>query len=183
MAEVLRDAQQDFWRSPASLKPVEEPLIPVEASAMADACGNCGSEYLIAAKFCHVCGVKRTAASKADTQSDEIANLWSQMGSWARPAMESGANWLQRLSFPDWLRYLHFHEIKHRVGLPMASFIAFIIGLGCIAGAVGVSLFYKASNLAEFQAIQLWRIEWLLAAAASFLAAIVLKNPSAPGND
>ena len=28
-----------------------------------------------------------------------------------------------------------------------------MIGLGCVVGAIGVSLFYKASNLAEFQAI------------------------------
>ena len=59
-----------------------------------------------------------------------------------------------------------------------AALIAFIIGLGCVAGAVGVSLFYRASNLAEFQAIQMWRIEWLLAATASFVAGILLKKPS-----
>ena len=34
-----------------------------------------------------------------------------------------------------------------------------------------------ASNLAEFQAIQMWRIEWLLAATASFVAGILLKKP------
>ncbi len=53
-----------------------------------------------------------------------------------------------------------------------------MIGLGCVAGAIGVSLFYRASNLAEFQAIQMWRIEWLLAATASFVAGILLKKPS-----
>ena len=50
--------------------------------------------------------------------------------------------------------------------------------MGCVAGAIGVSLFYNASNLAEFQAIQMWRIEWLLAATASFVAGILLKKPS-----
>ena len=55
------------------------------------------------------------------------------------------------------------------------------IGLGCVAGAIGVSLFYRASNLAEFQAIQMWRIEWLLAATASFVAGILLKRPSDSG--
>jgi cytosine/uracil/thiamine/allantoin permease len=84
----------------------------------------------------------------------------------------------QRISFPRWLQYLHFHEIKRWVGLPTAALIAFIIGLGCVAGAVGVSLFYKASTLAEFQAIQLWRIEWLLGATAAFVAGILLKKPS-----
>lgn len=64
------------------------------------------------------------------------------------------------------------------MGLPTAALIAFMIGLGCVAGALGVSLFFKASNLAEFQAIQMWRIEWLLAATASFVAGILLKKPS-----
>jgi hypothetical protein len=52
-----------------------------------------------------------------------------------------------------------------------------------VAGAIGVSLFYKASNLAEFQAIQMWRIEWLLAATASFVAGILLKKPSGRDHD
>jgi hypothetical protein len=76
------------------------------------------------------------------------------------------------------MQYLHFHEIQRWIGLPMGSLIAFMIGLGCVTGAIGVTLFYKASNLAEFQAIQMWRIEWLLAATASFVAGILLKKPS-----
>jgi hypothetical protein len=76
------------------------------------------------------------------------------------------------------MQYLHFHRIKQWIGLPTASLIAFMVGLGCVAGAIGVSLVYRASNLPEFQAIQMWRIEWLLAATASFVAAILLKKPS-----
>ena len=63
-------------------------------------------------------------------------------------------------------------------GAPVAIAGAFMIGLGCVAGAIGISLFYRASNLAEFQAIQMWRIEWLLGATASFVAGILLKKPS-----
>jgi hypothetical protein len=84
---------------------------------------------------------------------------------------------------PTWLHYLHFHEIKRWIGLPTAAMIAFMIGLGCVAGAIGVSLFYRASNLVEFQAIQMWRIEWLLAATASFVAGILLKKPSGSSKD
>ncbi|MGA7217314.1 MAG: hypothetical protein WBX38_03315 [Candidatus Sulfotelmatobacter sp.] len=87
------------------------------------------------------------------------------------------------MTFPAWLRYLHFHEIQRWIGLPTASLIAFISGLGCVAGAVGVSVFYKASNLGEFQAIQMWRVEWLLAATAAFVAGILLKKPSGPDNN
>jgi hypothetical protein len=80
------------------------------------------------------------------------------------------------MSLPRWMQYLHFHEIQRWIGLPTASLIAFMIGIGCVAGAIGVGLVYRASNLAEFQAIQMWRIEWLLAATASFVAGILLKK-------
>ena len=101
--------------------------------------------------------------------------------------VRNGANLIvlswRTIPFPGWLRYLHFHEIKNGVGLPTTSLIAFIVGIGCLAGAVGVSFFYRASNLAEFQAIQMWRIQWLLAATASFVAGILLKRPSDSDGD
>ena len=106
------------------------------------------------------------------------AGFWARNIALVRPWVDSAAAYWREVSFPDWLHYLHFHEIKRWVGLPTGALIAFIIGLGCVAGAVGVSLFYRASNLAEFQAIQMWRIEWLLAATASFVAGILLKKPS-----
>lgn len=80
------------------------------------------------------------------------------------------------------MQYLHFHEIKRWIGLPTASLVAFIAGVGCVVGMIGVSLFYRASNLAEFQAIQMWRIEWLLGATAAFVAGILLK-PSDKNRD
>ncbi|MFZ0417050.1 MAG: hypothetical protein WAM04_03030 [Candidatus Sulfotelmatobacter sp.] len=107
-----------------------------------------------------------------------MAGLWAKNVARVGAAVGSAANACRKIPLPTWLHYLHFHEIKRWVGLPTAALIAFIIGLGCVAGALGVSFFYKASNLAEFQAIQLWRIEWLLAATASFVAGILLKNPS-----
>lgn len=83
-----------------------------------------------------------------------------------------------KISLPAWIQYLHFHQIKRWIGLPTASLIAFLAGLGCVVGAIGVSLVYKAQNFVDFQAIQMWRIEWLLAATASFVAGILLKKPS-----
>ena len=89
----------------------------------------------------------------------------------------SGTGFLLSQGFrPNLLRYLHFHEIKRWVGLPTASLVAFMIGLGCIAGAICVSFIYKAQTFADWQAIQFWRIEWLLGATASFVVAILLKR-------
>jgi len=184
MAEVVHDAQQEFWRSPTVLPVAAEPIPPITPSqGMTQACPGCHSEFMIGARFCHTCGLRRTALANADTSVRRAAGLWARSIASVRPSVESAAAYWREISFPDWLHYLHFHEIKRWVGLPTASLIAFMIGLGCVAGAIGVSLFYRASNLAEFQAIQMWRIEWLLAATASFVAGILLKRPSDGDSD
>jgi hypothetical protein len=174
MAEAAQDAQQEFWRSPAVLEPAVETAHPAAAQQMAEACADCASEFMIGARFCHTCGLRRPVLATVGAEVSVMAGLWA----WVRPWADSAAVAGRKIPFPDWLHYLHFHEIKRWVGLPTAALIAFMIGLGCVAGAIGVSLFYKASNLAEFQAIQMWRIEWLLAATASFVAGILLKKPS-----
>jgi hypothetical protein len=147
---------------------------------MAEACAECGAEFMIGAGFCHTCGLRRPAMNTADADAAVIARLWARNVGWIRSQSGAIAAAWHKLSLPDWMRYLHFHEIKRWIGLPTAALIAFMIGLGCVAGAIGVSLVYRASNLAEFQAIQMWRIEWLLAATASFVAGILLKKPSDP---
>jgi hypothetical protein len=55
--------------------------------------------------------------------------------------------------------------------------IAFVIGICCVAGALLVGLI-TARTLVEWQAVQFYRAEWLLAATAAFVAGILLKKPS-----
>jgi hypothetical protein len=137
---------------------------------------------MIGAGYCHTCGLRRPHLSQRPTTNGSdaaiLAKLWIRNVVWSRTAASRVVSWCRDIRIPDWLRYLHFHEIKRWIGLPTAALIAFMVGLGCVIGAVSVGLFYKASNLAEFQAIQMWRIEWLLAATASFVAGILLKKPS-----
>ncbi len=183
MAEVVHDAQQEFWRPPSVLDGVTETkLSSMSSGHLADTCQGCGSEFMIGARFCHTCGLSRSVLSKVDTTLDtaaaDIPGVWARNVAWAGAVTASVVQAWREIEFPTWLYYLHFHEIKRRIGLPTAALIAFMIGLGCVAGAIGVSFFYHASNLAEFQAIQMWRIEWLLAATASFVAGILLKKPS-----
>jgi hypothetical protein len=75
-----------------------------------------------------------------------------------------------------WTRYFEFNFIKRRLGLPVASLIAFLVGLGCLLAAAFVGSIYAVQNSADFQAIQLWRMQWLLASIAFFVAAILLKR-------
>jgi len=178
MSEVIQNTGQDFWQAPTALEPSAEVSSPDLIHFETETCVECGSEYMISARFCHACGVRRPVRIQADTDAVGGSSFWMQSKGWAQErAAWVAAGW-RKISFPKWLHYLHFHEIQRLVGLPTASLIAFIFGLGCVAGAVGVSVFYRASNLAEFQAIQMWRIEWLLAATAAFVAGILLKVPS-----
>jgi hypothetical protein len=178
MAEIAQDTQQEFWRSPTVVESAVEAALPAPSEAMAEACSDCGGEFMIGARFCQTCGRRHRAMVANNTDAAFVAGIWTRCVAWVRERTGSaGATWT-KISLPAWVEYLHFHKIKSWIGLPTGSLVAFLIGLGCVAGAIGVSLFYKASNLAEFQAIQMWRIQWLLAATASFVAGILLKTPS-----
>ncbi|MGA7589648.1 MAG: hypothetical protein WBW02_04005 [Candidatus Sulfotelmatobacter sp.] len=184
MADLVRDAQEEFWSPPSVLDDDSATAAPpaVACAELADACDGCGSEFMIGARFCHTCGLRRrelaTATLPRSARVEVIAGLWARRLAWFTNGVSWAAGAWREIPFPNWLHYLHFHEIKRRVGLPTASLIAFLVGLGCVAGVIGVSLFFMASNLVEVQAIKMWRIEWLLAATASFVAGILLKKPS-----
>jgi uncharacterized protein (DUF983 family) len=144
---------------------------------MAEACPRCGTEFLLGSRFCHTCGTRRPEAISSSARADAaiLAGLWERGVGKLQSAVASFS--LSKIKAPSWIHYLHFHEIKERVGLPTPSLIAFVIGLACIAGALLAGLFtVKTWN--DFQAIQYYRAEWLLAATASFVAGILLKKPS-----
>jgi hypothetical protein len=67
-------------------------------------------------------------------------------------------------------------RLGQRLGLATPVVIAFLVGGLCVLGALTVGLFFGARTVLDWQAIQLWRIEWLLAAIAAFGAGCVLKK-------
>lgn len=69
-------------------------------------------------------------------------------------------------------------SLGERLGLSTAPLVAFLLGLFCLVGAISVSVFFSARTTLDWQAIQLWRIEWLLAAVAAFVAGCLLKKPA-----
>lgn len=125
---------------------------PSVSSSMAAAC-RCGAEFMLGSGFCHVCGSPR------QLQSSPPLNSWSHL-----------------LQF---LHVLQFQNIKSKLGLPTASLIAFLCGIACLFGAVLTGLIFSAQNIADFQAVQLWRMQWLLGAVAAFVAGILLKKNKA----
>jgi len=161
---------------------VERPVTP----AMAEVCSRCGSEFLLGSRFCHTCGGRRREAISATARADaaEMAGLWERAVAGVHSAIRGfhPARIWREFEFPAWLSYLHFHEIQRWIGLPTASMIAFVVGLCCVAGALAVGLI-TAKSLVEWQAIQFYRVEWLLAATAAFVAGILLKKPSNPDGE
>jgi len=144
MAEVIHDARHEFWSPPTV------PEVP-PAPAMVEVCDGCGTEFMVDARFCHICGTARQA------QTNVIS----------RPS------WTHYLQF---LRMLEFQNVQRWLALPTASLIAFFTGVGCLLMALVVGLVYSAQTFQDFEAIQLWRVQWLLAALVAFVAGILLKR-------
>jgi hypothetical protein len=69
-----------------------------------------------------------------------------------------------------------FTSLSERLGLAIPAFIAFLVGMVCVLGAVGVGVIFSARTVLDWQAVQLWRIEWLLGAVAAFVAGCLLKE-------
>jgi hypothetical protein len=68
--------------------------------------------------------------------------------------------------------------LGERLGLTPASLIAFLVGTVCLVGALAVGVVFSARTVLDWQAIQIWRIEWLLGAVSAFLAGCLLKKSS-----
>jgi len=185
MSEVIHQTEQEFWHAPPPTT-ANEVVLPEAAPAMAEACPRCGTEFLLGSRFCHACGARRPeaisdtakidAAAMAAFWKDVVVRIQSAVAGfsfgriWGKIKLPSWPN-------PSWVSYLRLQEIKTWLGLPAASLIAFGIGLGCIVGALLQGLL-TAKTLVDWQAIQFYRVQWLLAATASFVAGILLKKPS-----
>ena len=76
-----------------------------------------------------------------------------------------------------WLEAVDFDNIRHGLGLSVGSLIASIFGAAFAIAALAVGFFYSTTTLTDWQAVQTWRIEWMLAAIMAFAAGILLKKP------
>jgi len=176
MAELAHGTQPEFWRPPSPM--VEEVTVQEPTPGLMEACPKCGTEFLLGSRFCHTCGGKRPQVMSATERADAmaIARLWQHVVHHGGETFRS-IPW-RRVKFPTWLNQLHFHAIKSCLALSTASLIAFVIGLSCVGGALLVGLWLTAKTFNEWQAIQYYRAEWLLAATAAFVAGILLKKQS-----
>ncbi len=107
---------------------------------------QCGSEFLVSSLYCHACGARRP---------------------------DLGVSVVRTLEIPGRAEIVRLGE---RLGLTMPALIAFLVGILCVVGALAVSVVFSVRTALDWQAIQLWRIEWLVAAVAAFAAGCLLKK-------
>lgn len=190
MSEAAHGTQPEFWRPPTPTI-AEEMAVGEAIPTMAEACPRCGTEFLLGSRFCHTCGRRRPeAASNTDgADAPAMARLWTLVLARIQSVVAeiSLGRIREKIKIPawlhhDWLSYLRVQQIKRWSGLPMASLIAFLVGLGCALAALLVGLL-TAKTLVDWQAIQFYRVEWLLAATASFVAGILLKKSASSDGD
>jgi hypothetical protein len=134
MPDAIPNTRQEFWRAPVQR---EEAV----ARGLVEVCDRCGTEFVVGARFCHVCGATRESSPKR-----------------------------------RWTRLLEFQQIKDSLGLSTGSLVAFIAGIACLVAAIAVGFIFSATTLLDWQAVQLWRIEWLLGSATALLLGILLKR-------
>jgi hypothetical protein len=142
MSEAVHNVEHEYWRPPA--QPTHVGAAPPNISGQL-ICAQCGTEFIMGSRFCHVCGSERETLVGSST---------------AR----------------RWARILDFTRIREGLGLSIGSLIAFIAGIGCILAAIVTGFMFTAATFQDWQAVQIWRLEWLLAGAAAFLAGILLKK-------
>jgi hypothetical protein len=71
---------------------------------------------------------------------------------------------------------LRLAGLGKRLGLSTGPLIAFLLGLACVIGAASIGFVFSARTLLDWQAVQVWRIELLLAAVAAFVAGCLLQR-------
>ncbi|HZQ91989.1 MAG TPA: zinc ribbon domain-containing protein [Terriglobales bacterium] len=149
MSEAARDLheRQEFWRPAMDASRTREAERVL--SARAEACADCGTEFAPGARFCHACGAQRPAEVPRGARSASGFSL---------------------------SRYFDFEQIRSGLGLSTASLIFFFAGLICAVAAIATGIVFSATTLLDWQAVQLWRIEWMLAAIVAFVAGLLLKK-------
>lgn len=146
MPDAVRSTgvRQEFWRPP--VEGLQARAAQFAGNQNVDVCESCQSEFVMGARFCHVCGFER------NPRLSPRVSLWEKIRGY-------GAG-------------IHLSEV---FGLPAASLIAFLVGAICLVGALGQGL-RDPHTVLDWQAVQLWRIQWLLGGIAAFAAGILLKK-------
>src|SRR5438309_3275156 len=125
-------------------------VAPQQEAALAEntdqVCQECGTDFVLGSRFCYVCGADRHANLAAKAATGLIS------------------------------AWIDFASLREALGQSNASLIALVMGFACVIAAIVTGFVFTATTLLDWQAVQLWRIEWLLGAVAMFAAGFLLKK-------
>jgi hypothetical protein len=113
-------------------------------------------------------GEERSATCRCGTEF-MVSSLYCHVCGARRPGLNGG----RALRIPG---LAEVAALRERLGLTTPSLIAFLVGVLCLVGALAVSVFFSVRTVLDWQAIQLWRIEWLLGAVAAFAAGCLFRK-------
>jgi len=140
-------AQSALGKSKEYWRPANPTTARIAGPILAEGlCSDCGAEFATGAHFCYICGNERNRI----------------------PVAASGP-----MSFGD---SVDVTMLRKRFGLSVPCLVFFALGITCLLIAASVGILNKAETLVQWQALQFWRVEWLLGAAAALLAGILLKK-------
>ena len=76
-----------------------------------------------------------------------------------------------------WISRFEISSLQVMLGLSRPSLIAFFLGLAFAVAALLSGVLSNPQTVMDWQVVQAWRVEWLLASVAAFVAGILLKRP------
>lgn len=111
-------------------------------------CWHCGMDYAPGARYCHCCGGSRESNVEPFPQLAKNAN-------------------------PE----VNLHAFWQRSGLSVPCLVCLIAAMVFGLAALLTGMIYQEDTLVDWQAVQTWRIEFLMGAVIALLAGILLKRP------
>jgi hypothetical protein len=153
------EGRAEFW------KPAARTEAGTARATLRPQCRSCGAECVPDSLYCHVCGSDRQAAVNFETGFRVPAAVRLASRAVGRLASHSMAGFASR-----------FAILRDALGQTNVSMTALLGGCACLVAAAATGLVFNAATLLDWQALQLWRIEWLLAAVALLLAGVLVKK-------
>jgi len=71
---------------------------------------------------------------------------------------------------------LRAERIQKALGLSGMALVALVLGSLCLLAALFTGIIYSMNTVLDWQAVQVWRLEWLLAAVSCYVAGVLLKR-------
>ena len=150
--------ESSYWKPVLDYEHWEADAAVASGSALTHA-AVAESEPAVRHDLCHHCGAEFVVDSP-------FCRMCGRAKDEASMAPEHKSLW----------RAVDFYQLRRNLGLSIGAMICFILGVACVGAAIATGFIYTANTLVDWQAIQAWRCEWLIAAGVVFVCGILLNS-------